>query len=263
MLKRELKINLKSIIIWLAILVFFFFIVFAIYPSIMSSENNKAISEMMKAFPEEVLKMFNMDIVGIESIFGWFQTEGYIFLTLLGGLFSAILGSTILIKEESDKTIEFLYSKPISRNNIVTAKILCGVIYILIFTIVITLFNLCGLLISNDLKLDTFLMLSLVPLLLYYMLFFITLFISTFLKKTKTAMSVGIGFTFISYFLQIVGSMSENVSFIKSMSVFEFVSARDIIQNNSVNLIYLVIGIALILFAIVGTYIRYNKKEMV
>ena len=136
MLKRELKINLKSLIIWTGILVLMFALIFAIYPSLINEETKYMITKMMDTMPDDILATFNMDIVGIETAYGWFKTEGYTFLTLIGGLYAAIIGATILVKEENDKTIEFLVSKPISRESIVTSKILCGVINILILIVI-------------------------------------------------------------------------------------------------------------------------------
>ena len=69
--------------------------------------------------PEEILKAMNMDIASIDSAFGWLKTEGFIFVLLITGCYSAILGSNILLKEENDKTIEHLNSLPIKRNNII------------------------------------------------------------------------------------------------------------------------------------------------
>ena len=77
MFKREMKINLKSFIIWTSVLMILFLIVFLMYPSIMNSENMKMMDEMLKIFPEEMLKAFNMDISSIDTAFGWMRTEGF------------------------------------------------------------------------------------------------------------------------------------------------------------------------------------------
>lgn len=263
MLKRELKINIKGLIVWISIIISMYLLVFLIYPSITENANSKSLNEMLSTMPQEMLAAFNMDITGIDTVFGWFKTEGYIYLELLGGMYAAILGATILLKEENDKTIEFLASKPVSRNKIITSKVLCGIINIFLFTFVILIFNLIGFKLSDDLHLKTFLMLSIIPLLLYYMLFFITLFISTFLKKTRKSMNIGIAIVFLSYFSQIVGNMSDKAKLLKEISLFEFTSTRDIILNNNINEKYLIIGVAIIILTMVETYIRYNRKEFI
>ena len=71
MFKREMKINFKSFVIWTAILIGLFLVVFLVYPSIIDSENVEMIDSMMKIFPEEMLKSFNMDISSIDTALGW------------------------------------------------------------------------------------------------------------------------------------------------------------------------------------------------
>lgn len=261
MFKREFKINIRGLILWTAILLAIYILIFSIYPSLMNEETKQSMTAIMQSMPQEMLCAFNMDIIGIESAFGWFRTEGYVFLTLIGGLYAAILGSTILLKEESDKTIEFLYAKPVSREQIVTSKILCGLLNILIFTAVITVGNFIGLHSTEDFNTKQFFQISLLPMLLYYLLFFISLFISTYLKKNKKAMTLSIGIVFLSYIMQIIGSMGEKLEWVKKISLFEFASARYIVLNNSIDFIYLWIGLGIIAFCIAGTYYRYHHKE--
>ena len=59
MLKRELKINLKSFIIWTSVLIILFLTIFLIYPTIIKSDNIKMMDEMIKIFPEEMPKDLN------------------------------------------------------------------------------------------------------------------------------------------------------------------------------------------------------------
>ncbi|MDD2180990.1 MAG: ABC transporter permease subunit [Bacilli bacterium] len=263
MLKRELKINKKSLIIWTSIILVLFFIAYITYSSMMGGETSKALNEMLAIMPEEMLKMFNMDIVDIDTMFGWFKTEGYTFIVIFTCLYSAILGSNILLKEESDKTIDFLHSKPITRNNIVTSKIQCGLINIAIMFTVITVFNIIGMAISNNLQIKLLLMLSVAPIFSAIPFFFIGIFISTFYKKTTKTNGIGIGLVLVSYFIQIISAISSDVEFIKYTSIFTLSDSRDIILNNSLNFVYIIISIVITIITIVGIYKRYNNKELV
>ena len=64
----------------------------------------------MSLFPDDLLKAFNMDISSISSAYGWLKSEGFVFVLLIIGSYSGIMGSNILLKEENDKTIEYLNS---------------------------------------------------------------------------------------------------------------------------------------------------------
>ena len=145
MFKRELKVNFKSFCIWSIVTMLLFLVVFLVYPSIINSPESKSINEMMEIFPKELLKAFNMDLASIDSAYGWLKSEGFVFILLIIGCYSAILGSNILLKEENDKTIEYLGVMPIKRASIVLSKSLVGVIYIISFTILLGVFNFIGL----------------------------------------------------------------------------------------------------------------------
>ena len=111
--------------------------VYLIYPSIINSDNIKMIDEMMKIFPKEMLKAFNMDIASIDTAYGWLKTEGFIFVLLITGVYASIMGSTIVLKEESDKIIEYLNSLPIRRSAILTNKIICAIFYIILMILIV------------------------------------------------------------------------------------------------------------------------------
>ena len=263
MFKREMKVNLKNFIIWLSILIALFLLVFLIYPSIINSDNIKMMDEMMSIFPEEILIAFNMDLSSIDSAYGWLKSEGFVFILLIIGCYSGILGSNILLKEENDKTIEYLNSLPVKRNTIVISKILSGLIYIILMTICIGLFNYIGLSISDSFDKKQYILLSITPLFSSIVIFFICLFLSTFTHKTKKIFGISLGIVLISYVLQMLSSLSQSVEFLKYLSVFTLSDIRNVITNTSINPIMIFISITLSILFLILTIINYNKKELI
>ena len=263
MFKRELKINLKSFIIWTSILIGLFLVVFLIYPSIINSAKRKMIDEMMKIFPEEMLKAFNMDISTIDSAFGWLKTEGFVFVLLITGVYSGILGSNILLKEESDKTIEYLNSVPVTRKNIVLNKILCGIFYIILMILIIGIFNFIGLSLSGEFDRKSYILLSITPLFSSIVIFAICLFLSTFTHKTKKTLGISLGIVFVSYFLNVISEIGESTEFLKYISIFTLADIRNVILNVSINPILVVLSTGITIVFMILTMIHYEKKELV
>ena len=263
MFKRELKINLKSFIIWTSILIGLFLVVFLVYPSIINSANMEMIDEMMKIFPEEMLKAFNMDLSTIDSAFGWLKTEGFVFVLLITGIYSGILGSNILLKEESDKTIEYLNSVPVTRKNIVLNKILCGLFYIILMIVIIGIFNFIGLSLSGEFDRKSYILLSITPLFSSIVIFAICLFLSTFTHKTKKTLGISLGIVFVSYFLNVISEIGESTEFLKYISIFTLADIRNVILNVSINPILVVLAICITVIFMILTMIRYEKKELV
>lgn len=263
MFKREMKINLKSFIIWTSILIGLFLVVFLIYPSIINNENMELMDEMLKMFPEEMLKAFNMDISSIDSAFGWLKTEGFVFILLITGIYSGILGSNILLKEENDKTIEYLNSVPVTRRKIVISKILCGLLYIILMLGIIGIFNFIGLSLSGHFDRKLYLLLSITPLFSSIVIFSACLFLSTFTHKTKKMLGISLGIVFTSYFLNIISEIGKSTEFLKYISIFTLADIRNVIINVSIDPLMALLSIIITFVFIILTIIHYEKKELV
>ena len=263
MFKRELKINFKSFVIWNIILLSIFLLVYLMYPSIVSSNNIDMINELIKVFPEEVLIAFNMDISSMDSAYGWLKSEGFVFVLLIIGSYAGILGSNILLKEESEKTIEYLNSLPIKRNDIVNTKTIIGLIYIILMIIIVGIFNYIGLLFSGDFDKKQYLLLSVTPIFSSCVIYFLCLFLSTFTHKTKKMLGLSLGIVMISYVLQTLSAMSETVEFLKYFSVFTLADIRNVILDISINPIMIILSIILSVIFYILTTVNYNKKELI
>lgn len=263
MFKRELKVNFKSFIIWTLVLIGIFAVVYLIYPSIMSNDNMEMLNEMLKVFPEEVLKAFNMDISGIDNAFGWLKSEGFVFVLLITGIYSGILGSNILLKEESEKTIEYLNSLPVTRNDIVLKKVLVGLMYIVLMVLCVGVFNYIGLSISGDFDKKLYMLLSVVPIFSSIAIFGVCLFLSSFAHKTKNTLGISLAIVFISYFLNIASEMSDSVEFLKYVSFFTLADIRNVIINISINPLIVFISLLLTSIFIFLTLVVYNRKDLI
>ena len=218
---------------------------------------------MMKTMPEEMLKAFNMDLTSVSTAYGWLKTEGFMFILLIVGIYSSTLGLNIVLKEENDKTIEYLGFLPIKRSKIMTNKIIVSLTYIILMVLIVGLFNYIALLISGDLDQLEFILLSLTPLLIGIPLFAINLFISTFLNKTKRTFAIGLGLVFIFYILNLLSTLSSKVEFIKYFSIYTLADIRNVIDKSSINPVMIVISLGITIVFIIGSYLRYNKKELI
>ena len=261
MLLRELRVNLKSFILWASISIAIFLVVFLVYPSIVSSSEMANLDEMLKIFPEELLKAFNMDISSIDTAFGWLKSEGFVFILLITCCYSGILGSNILLKEESDKTIEYLAMVPIKRTNIVLFKVIAGVIYVISLIIIIGLFNLVCLSISGDFDVIQYLLLSITPIFPALIIFFICMLVSTFMNKTKKMLGISLGIVLVSYLLNAISTMSSSIEFLKYFSVFTLADIRNVIKNISINPIMPIISLLGSGIILALTIYRYDNKE--
>lgn len=263
MIKREFNVNLKSFIIWLLILIIMFLVVFLIYPYIITDDTMKSMDELMEVFPPELLKAFNMDMASVATAYGWLKTEGFMFVLLIIGFYSSSLGGNILLKEENDKTIEYLHSLPIKRSKIITNKIIVAITYIISIVLILGVFNYIALTLSGDFDSKQYILLSITPIFIGLPLFAINLFISTFLHKTKKTVGISLGMVFIFYLINILSELADNVSFLRYFSIYTLADVRNVLNDVKINPIMIIISLAITVVFIILSYIRYDKKELV
>ena len=263
MIKKELISNFKSFLAWLLVLILIFLLVYIVYPFIITDDTMKSMDELMQVFPPELLKAFNMDMSSIDTAYGWLKTEGFMFILIIIGLYSSILGGSIVLKEESDKTIEYLGFLPIKRSQIMTNKIIVSLIYVISITIIIGLFNFIALLISGDFDKKEFILLSLTPIFISLPFFSLNLFISTFFHKTKKVIAISLGLVFLFYILSVISELSSNVDFMKYFTIYTLADVRNVIADDKINFWMVLISLLISGLFILLSYLRYNKKELI
>ena len=68
---------------------------------------------------------------------------------------------------------------------------------------------------------------------------------------------------FVFYMLNVLSELSANVEYIKYLSIYTLADVRNVISNVEINPVIVIISLALTVILLIGTYIKYNKKELV
>lgn len=260
--KRELKRNLKSLIIWSVVLSGLILLTLSIYPQFAEQQNE--MNKLLESYPEPIKKVFGMNELNLGELMGFYGVEIYMMTTLLGSIYSAILASNILAKEENEKTIEFLLSKPVGRSRIVTEKLLGVFVNILILNGVSTITSIIGFQFADDpdVPTDTFTLLAVATILLHLTFGAIAFMLSSMLKKTRSIMSVSLGIVLAAYFMNVMAGISEDLEVLKYFSPFKYVDAAQIINDNKLEPLYMFIMAAVIFISVITSYMVYRKKDI-
>ena len=121
---RELKSNLRSLLIWGVIVILFVWIGISKFAGY---EENPEILALLDGLPPAMLAAFNFDAFNLTTPTGFFGVM-FTYFVLMVSISAAMWGSDIISKEERDKTVEFALTLPISRGKVVTAKLLAALI---------------------------------------------------------------------------------------------------------------------------------------
>jgi len=262
LLVREIKKNFKSFLIWLIILVAINACMFAAFEA--TSEMAKNTEAMLAQYPEAFVKALSLDKFDMTNILHYYASRSYIIITLFGSIYAVMLSACILSKEESERTVEFLVSKPITRHEIVSAKYLCVVLYTVLFNVLFSISNFLFMQIfkTNDFGIEPFLLISLGGFLIHIIFASICFLLSVFITKTKAIISVSFGVVFVTYFFSILASVEEKMSFFKYLSPFSYYNTEDLVVNSTINGSYLIVSIALIIISIGLSYFSYSRKNI-
>ncbi|MFI3214806.1 MAG: ABC transporter permease subunit, partial [Eubacteriales bacterium] len=131
---KELKSNSKVFCFWVMGLIVMVFAGLTEFSG-MQGTNMQEMIDLMNEFPKIVLAFFGMP-AGIDvTTFGgyYFVLNNYIVIVIC--LYAIHLAVKAVTRENTDKTYEFLYTKPVTRGRILTMKLLASYLYLMLYCI--------------------------------------------------------------------------------------------------------------------------------
>lgn len=129
---RELKAGRKALIIWSLCM---FLLVASGMGKYTAYSAGGAGSEVFKQMPSTVKALLGIGTLEVTVMSGFFALL-FLYIELTAAIHAVLLGSSIVAKEERDKTAEFLIAKPVSRAAIITAKLLAALLQIAVLNLV-------------------------------------------------------------------------------------------------------------------------------
>ena len=259
LLRHELRQGYKTLIIWSLVVGGMGLLCICLFATM--AEDMNSLSESfsnMGAFSDA----FGMSTLGIGTIAGYFATEIGTIHSLGGSMYSAIVAASILSKEEDGHTGEFLYSFPISRAKVVTAKIISLLIAIAGFTVVTGMFYAIGFSVIGDAP-DTWLFIKfmLSQFMMDIEIMLICTALSAFLKKNM--IGAGLGIALLFYAFDLMGRVIPDLKDILFIGPFSYSNATEIFAENNIANSSYIIGICIMVGMVVLIYGKYTKKDLV
>jgi len=261
-LKKEIKLNLRALLIWTAALLLLNLYIIVIYGSF--ADQMDEFTELIETMPPALLKAFNMDRLALTDIIQYYGTEGYILLTLFGSMFAVMLGTTLLAKEENEKTIEFLLSKPITRNQVITAKIATYLIYIVLLNLVVAAATVVAVeqVRTEEIDYGILGLLLVGPLLIQLTFANLGFLASVFVRGRRPVYATGIGVVLGMYFLSVISNLTESAEFLRYITPFQWADSADMIINGRIDGLYIALFVLVNVGAVISAYMAYNRKNI-
>lgn len=258
---REMKAHRKSLIFWCIGVFLMVASGMVKYESLASSGQH--MNEMLAGMPKSLLAVLGIGEFDISTASGYYGLL-FIYLLLMATIHAAMLGATIIAKEERDKTTEFLFVKPVPRNRIISAKLLAAFVNILILNVVTFVSSLAlvgkysnGEVVTQDIGM------TMAGMLIVQILFMVIgSSLAAVKKKSKTAASLATGVLLLTYVISVAIDLNENIEGLKYLTPFKYFEAKSIMFGEGFQFTFILLSGALIIGLTVVTFVFYKKRDL-
>jgi ABC-2 type transport system permease protein len=263
LLFKEIQRNALSFFLWTLVISVLVSVTMSVFPTFL--QNQSKVLGMMTLVPKEALQFKGIsNFTDMLSPLGFYSVNNIIYMMVLGSIFAMVLSSNILLKEEYNKTAEYLMVRPITRSEIFISKLSVVIFYIFLLNLVTALigYTTIKLVHSGPFNGQSFLVLSVYTFLLNTLFGAIGLFMSTLVKRPKPITTLGIGMVLFFYFIYTLSKITESVGQIGYLSPFKYVrldAGNPEYKLETGHLLYFM-GISLLLLII--SYRIYRRKDI-
>ncbi len=257
---HEVRSYRRSTLIWIASLCALVVLFMAMLPAF--TRDVEASKQLIGQLPEALRRAFNIQLATFFTVYGFY---GYLlnFASVAGAIMAMNLGTGIISKEVSGKTADFLLSKPITRPKVITAKLAAALLAIVVTSLAFALAGYLGAAAASDVDVSakTFFLMSSTFFLIQLLFLALGALFAVVLPKVKSVVAVTLPTVFAFY---IIGTLGEVLGqdAVRFLSPFRYFDSGYIIKNGSLETGYLALEVAIVVLAVVATYIVYLKRDV-
>lgn len=258
---HEFRTRLKSVLIWsfgLTVLIGFFFSLFPVF-----ADQANLMNEFLARYPPQLRAAFGFDKMDISTVLGFYSFL-FMFVQLCLAIQASNYGFGLVSIEESELTADFLLSKPVSRFQVMTSKLLAALagltltnLWVWVCTLVsITLF-------SEGKPYSTQTLFLLLISIVIFQLFFlgVGLAISLLVKRVRSVTPYALGLGFGAYVLSAFSGVLGDVA-LEYLTPFKHLDPTAIVRNGAYNSPLVLLNVAVTLAALAASYWLYLRRDI-
>ena len=262
-LAKTLKKNLITLLVYSAISASFVWMYVAMWPS-MSKEREKFL-EIVDAYPEAMMKAFNIDVAGMfGSVEGFIAGEHFSIIWPIVLIILVLAYTSSAIAGEIEKgTIELLLAQPISRLKVFLAKYFSGILLITAF-ILLSNFSVVpfSILHNVDIQVQNYLAISILGFFFAFAIYGICFMLSALSSSKGMPMALTGGLLIIMYALNVFSAFQESVENLKYASFFHYYDFAAAVIYNQLDALNLAVFLAVGIICTVIGAIAFVKRDI-
>lgn len=258
LLRHELKMNAKALLIWTACLGFCCFGCLLLFEGLEESMAGMADAyAQMGAFSTAL----GMDKINVGTMEGFYAAEVALMFAIGGAMFAAMTGAAMVSKEEEGHTSEFLSTLPFGRGQIILWKYAAAAALIVLFNLICLLWIGAGFLLAGEgVPQKEFWMYHGAQLLMQLEVGSVCFLASAFCKKKQ--IGAALGFAVLLYMMDLICRVVPDAAGLKYVTPYYFSNATDIFSKGRVSTGMLATGVGVTVLCACLSAAVYCRRDL-
>lgn len=257
---REMTANRRGLIIWCVCLFLLVASGMAKYASYSAGGQS---AQLLSRLPQSMKALLGFGSFDPTTISGYFAML-FLYIELAVAVHAALLGSSIIAKEERDKTTEFLMVKPVARYAILTSKLAAAFVNVVILNLItwgssmvlVQQYNK-----GNEISSEIGLFMR--SMFLVQIIFLVLgTAVAASQRNAKSASSVTIGILLVGYVISRITSLTDRLNVLDVFSPFQYFSYARMVNGQGLNPLMTVLVLVLFGVLVVWTYLSYQRRDL-
>jgi ABC-2 type transport system permease protein len=259
--RHELRTRLNSVMTWslaVAAIVFIYFSFFSVF-----ADQAALMNEMMANFPPEMRAAFGLDNMDLSTVLGFYSLL-FLFTQLCLAIQAGNYGFGLVSIEESEWTADFLLSKPVSRAQVLTSKLLAALTSLTITNLAVWVSSFAAISIfRGEREYEPRTLILLLLSIVLFQLFFLSvgLVISLLVKRVRSVTPYSLGLGFGSYVLSAFSGMFGDVA-LELITPFKHFDAAAIVKHEAYDTPLVLLNVAVGLLSLGLSYWLYIRRDI-
>jgi ABC-2 type transport system permease protein len=187
---------------------------------------------MDSPFIGDMMRGFGVKPESLTDALGFYALRNTMITMIMGSLFAVIASSSLISKEEYEKTAEFLFSRPVKRISILNGKLLAFHTNLLFLNLTSSVIGFISLEIFKNAgyNLYSYFVLCIYTYLLTLIFGSIGLLLSLLVKRGRVFIGAVIGIVLGMYFIEVISNITPSAEFIGYLSPFKYAD-KDVLKE--------------------------------
>ncbi len=259
-IKFEIKRNYKVTLIWAVAVSLAATVYISMSPLFIDQADT--IMGFLSSLGEDLVAGLGINFDNFFTPIGYFSyIGGYLFAAL--GVQAMIYGIKSFAKEKNQKSVEFLYTKPVTRTKLFVSKTVANIILLTISQAIVIASIMISTDVFNDVDYDQALMFketfALVP--LQYMFLGLGTLIGCSVDRFKNIVSASIMVSVGMYIINMLATILDS-DMLGYISFFNYYNLNEIVSEGNYNGNFVFISLVIIIVLLSAALTTYNKRDI-